>query len=204
MLACNDLKISHVNKHVVTKFIQKLNRLYGKTDKLTVLRGRYHHYLGMYLDFRTDGVVQVDMCDYVKETYEMFPNDLGGRVTLPKAEHLREVREDATKLDDKRKQTFHTITARTLFCGKQARPDTLPTISFLTMRVEEPDTNDWQKLSRLMKYMKQTVNDVLTLSAKNLNAVKWWVDGSYAVHKDVKSQTGATMSMGTGSIYSSS
>ena len=56
----------------------------------------------------------------------------------------------------------------------------------------------------MMKYMEQTVNDVLTLSAKNLNVVKWWVDGSYAVHKDAKSQTGATMSMGSGAIYSSS
>ena len=46
----DDLKISHVNKHVVTKLIRKLNRLYGKTDKLTVSRGKYHDYLGMYLD----------------------------------------------------------------------------------------------------------------------------------------------------------
>ena len=57
----DDLKVSHVNKHVITKFIQKLNWLYGKKDKLTVSQGKYHHYLGMYLDFRTDGVVCVDM-----------------------------------------------------------------------------------------------------------------------------------------------
>jgi len=42
------------------------------------------------------------------------------------------------------------------------------------------------------------------LSAKDLRVVKWWVDGSYAVHKDCRSHTGATMSMGSGSIYSSS
>ena len=47
----DDLKISHVNKHVVTKLIRKLNRLYGKTDKLTVSRVKYHDYLRMYLDY---------------------------------------------------------------------------------------------------------------------------------------------------------
>ena len=52
--------------------------------------------------------------------------------------------------------------------------------------------------------MEQTVNDVLTLLTKSLNVVKWWVDGSYAVYKDARSQTGATLSMGGGAIYSSS
>ena len=64
----DDFEISHINKHMVTKFIQKLNQLHGKTDKLTVSQGKYHQYLGMHLDFRTDGVDQVDMKDYVRET----------------------------------------------------------------------------------------------------------------------------------------
>ena len=34
--------------------------------------------------------------------------------------------------------------------------------------------------------------------------MKWWIDASFAVHGDMKSHTGATMSMGKGSIYSSS
>jgi hypothetical protein len=32
----------------------------------------------------------------------------------------------------------------------------------------------------------------------------WWVDASYAVHPDMKSHTGGTMSLGKGSIYSAS
>ena len=138
----DDIKVSHVNKHVVTKFVRRLNRLYGKKSELTVSRGKYHYYLGMYLDFRTDGVVKVDMKKYVKETYEMFPEDLGERVTSPAAEYLREVDDKGIKLDEKRKQTFHTITARTLFCGKRARPDILTAVFFLTTRVKEPDVDD--------------------------------------------------------------
>ena len=52
--------------------------------------------------------------------------------------------------------------------------------------------------------MEQTQDDVLTLSANSLRVMKWWVDGSYAVHLDCKSQTGAVMSLGRGSVYGSS
>jgi hypothetical protein len=45
---------------------------------------------------------------------------------------------------------------------------------------------------------------VLRLSADNLNIIKWWVDASYAVHPDMQSHTGGTMSMGTSAVYYSS
>ena len=37
-----------------------------------------------------------------------------------------------------------------------------------------------------------------------MTIVKWWVDASFAVHPDMRSHTGAVMSIGKGAIYSSS
>jgi len=34
--------------------------------------------------------------------------------------------------------------------------------------------------------------------------MKWWIDASFAIHQDMRSHTGATMSLGKGGIYSSS
>jgi hypothetical protein len=34
--------------------------------------------------------------------------------------------------------------------------------------------------------------------------VKWWIDASFAVHPDMRSHTGNTMSLGKGSVYSTS
>jgi hypothetical protein len=56
------------------------------------------------------------------------------------------------------------------------------------------------KLKRLLKYIRGTIYMPLILKADCLNIVKWWVDASYARHGDCKGHTGATMSMGTGSI----
>ena len=67
----DDLKISHVDKHVVTKFIAKLQKLYGKQGGLTVSRGKYYSYLVMFLDFRQKGKVKIDMTQYVKDTQDV-------------------------------------------------------------------------------------------------------------------------------------
>jgi hypothetical protein len=70
--------------------------------------------------------------------------------------------------------------------------------------VKQPDTDDLKKLNRVISYLYGTKALCLTLEANNLSLTKWWVDGSYAIHPDMRSHTGATMSLGKGSIYSSS
>ena len=51
-----------------------------------------------------------------------------------------------------------------------------------------------------MYYLNGTQDLVLTLSADDLHIIKWMVDAAFAVHPDFKSHTGATMTMGEGSI----
>ena len=77
-------------------------------------------------------------------------------------------------------------------------------ITFLCTRVQAPTHHDYNELSRVMKYLRNTTALVLWLSADNLNIIKWWVDASYGVHHDMKSHTGGVMSMGTGAAYSTS
>ena len=52
----------------------------------------------------------------------------------------------------------------------------------------------------MMKFLKQTKKDVLTLSADGTGIIKWYVDAAFAVHPDFKSHTGSVMSMGKGAI----
>ena len=44
----------------------------------------------------------------------------------------------------------------------------------------------------------------LTLEASNDGIVQWWVDASYAVHPNMRSHTGATITLGKGSLFSKS
>ena len=55
-----------------------------------------------------------------------------------------------------------------------------------------------------MKYLQGTREMTLTIEPDNLQVIKWWVDASYAVHPDMKSDTGGFMSLGKGTVYATS
>ena len=44
----------------------------------------------------------------------------------------------------------------------------------------------------------------LTLEADDLHLIHWWIDGAFATHRDMRSQTGGAMSLGKGIIYGTS
>ena len=58
----------------------------------------------------------------------------------------------------------------------------------------------WKQLTRLLCYIKQTLDLKLTLAAENMSITKWWVDVAYGVHDDGKSQTGCSITFGHGTL----
>jgi hypothetical protein len=91
-----------------------------------------------------------------------------------------------------------------LYLSQRAHPDIRTAVSFLCGRLTKPDQDDYKKLTRVVKYLDSTVDMPLVLAADNTGKIRWWVDASYAVHSDMKSHTGGTLSLGKGSIYSTS
>ena len=94
------------------------------------------------------------------------------------------------------------MVAKLLWASLRTRPDILLALSFLTSRVQHPDEDDWKKLIRLLTYVKCTSQLKLRLCAEQTNIIKWWVDASFGTRDDYKSQTGAYMSLGKGSMFS--
>jgi hypothetical protein len=193
-----------VNQDVLESLVDALNARYGELDELTVTRGVTHDYLGMTLDYSMPGEVMVRMDDYVHNLLSDAPDDMDGVATTPAADHLFTVSADPEYLDGPTSDLFHSMTAKLLFLCKRARPDIQTAVAFLTTRVKRPDTDDYKKLTRVIKYLRGTPNLALTLEADNTHIIKWWVDASFAIHKDMKSHTGGTLSLGKGSLYSTS
>ena len=54
---------------------------------------------------------------------------------------------------------------KSTFLCKRARPDVEPAVIFLSIRTNIPDESDWIKLLKMMEFLKETINDVLTLEA---------------------------------------
>ena len=202
----DDLKASHEEKSVLDKFVKYLRGIYDNPEigKIKVNEGPRYDFVGMTLDYSQQGRLIVDMQDYVSNMLQAFNYELVKTAKSPAAEHLFKVNNKCEKLNLKMKEDFHTNVAKGLFLCKRARPDIQTAIAFLATRVQEPDTDDWKKLLCLMCYLKDTKQLVLTLQADNLNMPTWFVDASYAVHKDLKSHTGACFTLGKGAIYNKS
>jgi hypothetical protein len=163
-----------------------------------------HDYLGMTLDYSEPGFVNLDMTNYVAKVLAEMPKDMDGTATSPAADYLFRIVDGIESLDESTSEFFHATVAKLLFLCKRGRPDIQTAIDFLCTRVQQPTRHDYNKLSRVIKYLSKTKDLVLRLSADNLNVAKWWVDASYGVHHDMRSHTGGTMSMGTGAAYSTS
>ena len=86
-----------------------------------------------------------------------IPEDMKGKSATPAAHHLFDILQDETKLSQADTDLFHHFVAQLLYLSKRARPDIQLSVSFLCTRVGGPDTDDYKKLARVMKYLQGTV-----------------------------------------------
>jgi hypothetical protein len=194
----DDLKMSHKSGEVLDKEVKWLETIYGP---LVGSRGKQHTYLGMDFDFRIKGEIKISMIPYLQEIIDEFPDDLGKEVSTPAASHLFDESDNPVLLGADAAKVFHHTVAKVLWAALRARPDLLTALSFLTSRVKAPDEDDQKKLVRMLSYLKHTINLPIILSADGSGVIKWHIDASFATRKDMRSQTGGSMTMGVGSIH---
>ena len=198
----DDLKISHDDQQVLDNFIKQLNGVFGVQKPLAESIGRIHEYLGMTIDYSEKSKVKFTMYDYLEDILSEAPSDMDGEAVTAAKDRLFTVTEDATKLDDKQSDLFHRRVARLLFAAKRARPDLQTAIAFLCTRVKSPDVNDYEKLKRVIQYIRATIFIPLVLGWDESGNIVWSIDASFAVHGDMRSHTGALMTLGQGAVYS--
>jgi len=200
----DDGLVSHKDPEQVTKFLQKLDEVYGKTDPLTIGRGPVHEYLGMTVDFSTKGAVMITMYDYIKKLIDKLPPDMIGTKPTAAPEYLFKTGDrSAQPLPREQAEVFHTLTATVLYLSMRTRNDLQLACGFLCTRVREPDEHDWKKLSHLMKYLQRTAHLPLIIKADG-QGTRIYMDGSHAAHMDMKGHAGVYVTEGTGALMSAS
>ena len=204
----DDIQVPHADPHVVTKMITWLRRKYESEElssKMKVCRGKVHDHLGVTYDYTIKGKFKVTMSKYIKSIIDEFPYPvLNHSENTPGADVLFNTREHTEKMEPSRAQLYHRFVVKLLYLTKRSHPDVSTTIAFLTTRVQSPDLDDWNKLIRCLRYLRNTQHLPLELEATGTEVCKWWVDASYAVHPDRQSHTGSLFSLGKGAITSHS
>ena len=189
---------------MVRSIIQKIQETFSQHSELSMHIGKRHDYLGMILDFTVPGTLEIDMSDYIQVILQDTPANLWVTSTVPAAKHLFTTRPDAPKLGPEEQELFHHLTMQLMYLSQRGRPDIRTAVAFLSSRVSSPDQDDYMKLGKVIKYLESTLHLTLRLQVDESNLLQWWVDAAYATHPDMKGQTGATFTMGHGSIYSNS
>ena len=203
----DDLKISHEDPTVVTDIIWQLNDKYGKVTQMVSTCGKIHEYLGMTIDFLDIDKVKITMYNYIDEMISELPTKMICESATPASNHLFKIRKDNDDdqlLTPELLEEFHHLIAKTLFLSKRARPNLQTAVAFLTTKVKAPNNDDRKKLAKLMKYLQDTLYLPLILEDDDLGVIKWYIDGSFAIHNDMKSQTRINLTMGKGTIYGGS
>ena len=198
VLYVDDLFLTSCQEKAIDDLIQLLT---DKYRMLTVRPGPIVNYLGMTLDFSVQSSVKITMKGYIDEVLQFCGTT--GVVSSPAAPNLFDINPDADKLDLKLKAEFHSRVMKLFYLAKRVRPDLLLAIQFLTTRVLTPDEDDWKKLERCLKYLNGTRELGVMLEANgDLNSlVVAYIDASFGVHHDGKSQSACTITLGKGSTY---
>ena len=193
----DDTKMSHMKPAVNDRLIGLIEAKFGK---MTVTRGKHHHFLGMDITYHGDGTASIHMPSYLQEAIDDSGLIIAKDAPSPCASGLLTIDKGSPILGKKRAETFHSIVAKLIYVGTRARTDILLSLAFLCGRVREPTEQDEKKLRRLLEYLRGTKDLALRLGADSLNKFMTWVDASFAIHPDMRSHTGGVISFGRGGI----
>ena len=75
-----------------------------------------HNFVGMDLEFKENGTVEILMKEYIKECIEVFGERMR-RVTTPAKSSLFEIK-DEVEMSEERQEIFHHIVAKLLYVSK--------------------------------------------------------------------------------------
>ena len=114
------------------------------------------------------------------------------------------IKNNTEKLLKEKAGTFHSVTEKLLYIMKKFRNDLEPTVDFLCTIVTKSKEDEWQKLQRILAWVKKTIKYERVIGASSIQYIFTWVDASHPVHADMQNQTGGSMSMGWGIIHEKS
>lgn len=194
----DDLFITCTDIDSIDKFVAFLKH---KFVTITEHHGLVHSYLGMTFDFTMTGRVSVTMNGYINDVLDF--TGVSGTATSPATSSLffvTHAADESQPLRSDDKEDFHTIVAKLLYLAKRVRPDILTAVSLLASRVLNPTPSDRQKLDRVLKYLNGSRELGIVLEQEH-NFPVAYVDASYGVHSDCKSQTGLYITLGKGPIF---
>jgi hypothetical protein len=140
---------------------------------ITMAVGNSHSYIGMQLTVEK-GCIILGMRYYLQKFLEPFDNPQVKVVPGNKETFMD--KDGAEPLHLKKRTLFHSTMAKLLYLSKRAHPDIISVVGFFYTRVRGPRVEDWEKLSKLLGYLRGMVDFVMRLKPSALFHVVAYID----------------------------
>ena len=194
----DDILISADNEELIDEFITNFKKNY---KDVTIKEGPIMDYLGMQLEHHRNGEIKISMKGYIDKIMTQWdawnPKDLSEdlrKYATPMDTNLFNVDYNSPLLAEEKKEQFHSLVGTLIFMIKRARPDCLCPLAFLSGRVQAPTQQDWDKMRRLISFLKQTRERELIIRPTSMR-LEAYMDASYGTHVDRKSHSGAVLTL---------
>jgi hypothetical protein len=174
---------------------QGLNDAYGEVQ----FNQQANAYLGMNIHRSLDGrTIQVDHAGSINKLVEDVLSDEHKACRTPHAEDMFDNdndEENNPRLVEPQLKKFLSIVMSLMYIARLTRPDILLPVTYLATRTHFATHLDWNKLIRVLRYMKGTQNLGVRVKCTDLD-LHCHCDASYGVHQEGRSHTGFVIYLG--------
>ena len=197
LLYVDDLIVLHEDDACIRSFGGLISEHF-KTKDL----GDISYYLGIQIERDVDGSFLLNQSAKITALLDKFSmKDVKG-VSTPMDTSYTKLEGEYDRLPDN--EQYRQAVGAMLYVATTTRPDIAAAIGLLCRRVSNPRQRDWNAVKRVMRYLKQTADLKLKISAVNLDLVGY-VDADWAGDvSDRKSTSGYLYKLGESPVSWSS
>ncbi len=194
----DDLLIVGTDEAEIKQLGQFLNTEFETKDL-----GDLNHYLGIQVNRREDGSFQLSQSTKITAILERFgmANAKGASIPIDAAYSKLSGEYDLLPNNHQYREAVGAL----LYVATTTRPDIAAAMSILCRRVSTPRQRDWTAVKQVMRYLKQSINLKLEISANTKGKLVGYVDADWAGDMtDRKSTSGYIFQFGGSAISWSS
>ena len=156
-------------------------------------------YIGMSIKQSSDrSTFTVSMKGAVSALLEKHLDPRAKPAPTPACADLFDEPTDKTPVMDFRK--FLSIIMAAMYIARLVKPEMLLPLAYLATRAQNVTKSDVKKVSRALRYMKGSQDDVLVIRCEDLT-LRGHIDASFGSHPNGRSHTGIVVSMGKTHSY---
>jgi hypothetical protein len=190
LIYVDDIFINSTDTSLVDSLQQYMEKQYGK---VSFQDGNKISFLALSIEISDEGkFIKINQNFYIEKLIEHVENDIIKEALVESKYPSSERLFSSSETDDKscNKDHYLSILMSLMFAAIRTRPDIIKEVTFLATRVSSPTLSDWNKLMKVMGYLKAYPHHKIYFKYNDCNLVELYTDASNNCHSNTSGHTG--------------